>query len=1628
LEIRAKISLAVEQFKTNAAVVGSVFKGMTTDSKNYSKNVDNYIAKNLSNRINASNAGKIHDMRNLHDFEKEMHRSSRRMAKEALNAQMRGGQRQEVTIQPYKPKSLYRQEEIAAQRAMDARVDATRKLYRQEELIAQQRMDRFAANAKKEIGYAKYIAVEKSKEFMKNSWFEIKQGKANLDWKIAHARRAMEYGRQMSDISRLQAKREFDWKVAYARKDLENFKKNAAYQIAVVKYNTQQKIGEFKREIDYRVLFNQQTKQAHAANGGFNESLNATRYALYDVGSKFLAFGTGIATALGAAVMKSAEFESAFTRVERTSGATGAELDGLKKSLMEIARTSPVSYEDITKVATLGAQMGIAADSLDEFTNTVSNFSSITGVSVEETAQAFGRLGQLLDVPASKFENLSSAITYVGVNAVATDREILNMSESIAAASNQAGFAADEVIGLSGALASLKVRPEEARGVIVRLFREIDSSVSEGGTRLADFAKLIGKTSEQASALWQQDPSHFFQSFLVGAKASGDLNGAITALGITNSRELNVIQRLANNTDVLASTMRDAREQYLLATYAGDAYGKVQDDLQSKFKMLQNVIDQLSASFGDSLMGPLKVFVDMLIKAGEVLLGIPGPVKFVITLLAAIASGVLLFKGSMLLAIGGMLAMKQALAGMAGESIRSAATLGGLHRAMLATGLITKKSTFSLVLFNKTLISTTASARVATIASRALAGSMILLQKAFLPLMLLGTVATVIASIVESNNAASDSTNKLGNSMVEAGGGIEEFRNAMAKDTAIYNKTGEALGTLNFMYDESIKAKMEEKNALLAVAVVQDSVITGLEGSEVATGKLTNAKGQDAKMQRELNDLVQVGTELTQEQTLALGANTAAFVAKALASYGEEGKNFYEEFVGNQDKAAWEAAGFDIAEMIAAGLSEEGGATKYIDKIQDDIYELRTDVINARTANPWNADEAQLTAIQEWGAANNKTAEEILALNEAFKTNKALVSDTNAMDGAAESVDAFRASAEAAAAASEIQIQVLIDQGFSPEEAADQVGGLSEKLKNYLNTSFSIVNASGNLYSSFQQLSNGIKETDGNFDVFTEDGRKNMANFQSFAEASLAAATAAGTGFAGGLEKIAAGLIVLEDGGYDTAAAFDVMKNYISAAAAGEQYSDLANNIKNATDPSQLNAIINAWILTKDSTTEAGIAAIDYGNKLKAALTGGGYAKTFLMQWEATRKETAKTATTVKTILQYASELGRVLKESIDIKFSRTSGLIQLKNTIADINNGIKEARANIASLEASVAEKMVTRAQLVIDLKNASQFGDVAEVSRIRAEIATIDGEIASAQEDISYNTGISTGSLDLNTQAGRDNLTTINGLTTSYADYIESLVKSGASTATVNREIAKSKTAFENQLKAMGLSTTQITEYSDAFDGFSTIVENVPSDVTVQADTDPAVTALNNFLAQVNASEATVDVALNYPTKDERLAALKAEKTRLQTEYNTLKKANSPLAQGRMSEIQAQINSIDNDIELGMYAQGGLIQGFGGNTQDNIPIMASRGEFMMSAGSVSRYGADFMNALNQQRVGMSGFGGGMSAAGNSSGGVVYLSARDRELLQAAINRPVTLKTSNRIIAQSANDGNKELARNGAN
>jgi hypothetical protein len=91
---------------------------------------------------------------------------------------------------------------------------------------------------------------------------------------------------------------------------------------------------------------------------------------------------------------------------------------------------------------------------------------------------------------------------------------------------------------------------------------------------------------------------------------------------------------------------------------------------------------------------------------------------------------------------------------------------------------------------------------------------------------------------------------------------------------------------------------------------------------------------------------------------------------------------------------------------------------------------------------------------------------------------------------------------------------------------------------------------------------------------------------------------------------------------------------------------------------------------------------------------------------------------------------------------------------------------------------------------------------------------------------------------------------------------------------------------------------------------------------------------------------------------------------------------------------------------------------------------EFIMQQPAVDYWGLPFMNALNNMK--MPQFNGGGSVGGFSGGsgsnGAMLVELTAEAI--AAIQRmpPIILTTENRVIAQSANDGNMVLATQGAN
>jgi hypothetical protein len=161
--------------------------------------------------------------------------------------------------------------------------------------------------------------------------------------------------------------------------------------------------------------FGQATQQSYSKLQLLNLALNENadnlpriRYALYDVAFTLGIIGAAMGAATVATVAMAVEYERQFAEVRRTTGITGDAANLLQDQLIDLSQTIPISYAQITEIAALAGQLGVATTSVQAFTETTAKFAATTDVTVEAAATAFGRLDSLLGDVNGNFEALGS--------------------------------------------------------------------------------------------------------------------------------------------------------------------------------------------------------------------------------------------------------------------------------------------------------------------------------------------------------------------------------------------------------------------------------------------------------------------------------------------------------------------------------------------------------------------------------------------------------------------------------------------------------------------------------------------------------------------------------------------------------------------------------------------------------------------------------------------------------------------------------------------------------------------------------------------------------------------------------------------------------------------------------------------------------------------------------------------------------------------------------------------------------------------------------------------------------------------------------------------------------------------
>lgn len=637
------------------------------------------------------------------------------------------------------------------------------------------------------------------------------------------------------------------------------------------------------------------SKNAQKSVDGLNQSLSTTRYALYSASATLGVMGAALLAIPGVVYKAAISFEQQFANVIRTSQVASDQIDTLRGNFIDLASAIPVSFSKLAEIGTLGGQLGVDAADLSNFTSTVAKFSATTNLSVDAAATAFGRLDALLPDVHGNYESLADSIVKVGVNSVATESQIVNIAQQIASMSAVVGLSSKEVIGLSGAMASLGIAPELARSTITRSFTQILSVISSGGVQLDKFGAAIGLTGDQFAKSFRSDALGTFEKVLASINEQGpNAVNQLKDLGLYTIRNGPALLKMAQNLDIVTKSVNDANTA---TGTLNQQFSIISGTVAAKLQILQNNFNNLFAGIGEGggVFGGLiddlnSVLVQLtaisrnpvanfFLQTGVIVIGLTG----ILTLLAAAAA-----RG-----YAGLIGIVQGLRGIAAETGATEVGLGTLTAQLDSMGFAGRGAALAI--------------RGLGLASIATLGAIV----AFAELQgTTGAISGLRDQILGLNNdlesvqkrlATKGNADLLGGNAFNTSGlvsFVEEVQRNLANVGLTTNKTGQDLKTLDEGFTQiaqsgqinALNKDLKELAARSGVSV--DQLLTklpntkaqldlfaasGQKATDSASG-LTSAADLAAAAQQSLADSLGITTDQLSSLQTGLSQGSAAFV------------------------------------------------------------------------------------------------------------------------------------------------------------------------------------------------------------------------------------------------------------------------------------------------------------------------------------------------------------------------------------------------------------------------------------------------------------------------------------------------------------------------------------------------------------------------------------------------------------------------------------------------------------------------------------------------------------------------------------------------------------------------------
>lgn len=316
----------------------------------------------------------------------------------------------------------------------------------------------------------------------------------------------------------------------------------------------------------------------------------------------------------GFAVKAAIDYETAFAGVKKTVDGTPQQFDKLSASIREMAKEMPSSAVEIANVAEAAGQLGVPIGAIKDFSKTMINLGVSTNLSSEEAASSIAKIGNIMQVSGKDLGTWSahfgSAVVDLGNHFATTERDIVEMTNRLAAGGKLAGLTTPEILGLATAMSSVGIEAEAGGTAMNQTLTGIGKAVAGVGKGAKEKLQLIastaGMTAEQFSTAWKQKPAEALQAFIKGLQKAHEegknMDGILDELDMSGIRQGNMLKSLASASDKMGEAVRRSNSAWKENTALTNEAKKRYETTESQLKIFKNQVTDLAIEFGGPLL------------------------------------------------------------------------------------------------------------------------------------------------------------------------------------------------------------------------------------------------------------------------------------------------------------------------------------------------------------------------------------------------------------------------------------------------------------------------------------------------------------------------------------------------------------------------------------------------------------------------------------------------------------------------------------------------------------------------------------------------------------------------------------------------------------------------------------------------------------------------------------------------------------------------------------------------------------------------------------------------------------------------------------------------------------------